>query len=82
MTSNLKDVFLAYIKIEMKKENFANARTVRNIVDKVKLEQANRLAENSNADVDCIKKIDLENAIKNNQIEKTKRKIGFCEEEC
>lgn len=81
MTSNLKNMFLTYIRNEMKKESFGNARTVRNFVDKIKIEQASRLAENQNDDVDCIKKIDLENAIKNNQTEKTKRRIGFCEME-
>ena len=81
MTSNLKNMFLTYIRNEMKKEGFGNARTVRNFVDKIKIEQASRLAENPNDDVDCIKKIDLENAIKNNQTEKTKRRIGFCEME-
>lgn len=77
MTSNLKNMFLTYIRNEMKKESFGNARTVRNFVDKIKIEQASRLAENPNDDVDCIKKIDLENAIKNNQTEIIKRVIGF-----
>ena len=40
MTSNLKNMFLTYIRNEMKKEGFGNARTVRNFVDKIKIEQA------------------------------------------
>ena len=82
ISSNIKKAFLEYITEEKKKDNFANARTVRNIVDKIKIEQSSRVAENPNEDVNYIKKIDFKTVIKNQQVEKVKLKIGFCKENC
>ncbi len=42
--------FLKYIKLRMKSAHFANARSVRNAIDRARLRQANRLF-NANADI-------------------------------
>ena len=46
-SSSAQEVFSEYIKRRMKLENFANARSVRNALDRTRLRQANRLLNSS-----------------------------------
>jgi len=78
LSNNLKPILLEYFKLEKQKENFSNARCVRNLFEKVKFEQAERVASNEDEDINLIKKCDIENVIiKIMPPEKIKRKIGF-----
>jgi probable Rubsico expression protein CbbX len=56
MTEDAKKALLEYTKRRMTMEHFANARSVRNALDRARLRQANRLFNSSSKSV---KKIDL-----------------------
>ena len=77
LSNNIKPFLLEFFKKEKQKENFSNARFVRNLFEKIKFEQADRVVINKE-DVNVIKKCDIENAIKKQtkKIEK-RRQIGF-----
>lgn len=78
ISSNLKQTLIDYFEKEKQKENFSNARCVRNLFEKVKFEQAERVAKNESENINLIKKSDIENVIiKITPPEVTKRKIGF-----
>ena len=72
---------ITFFKEEKKKTNFANGRCVRNLFERIKFEQSNRVAKNKDDDIDLIKKEDIKNAIniikEHNKEEKVKRPIGF-----
>lgn len=79
ISSNLKSLLIEYFSKEKVKDNFSNARCVRNLFEKIKFEQADRVARNSKEDIYLIKKCDIENVL--NKIEtipeKRKNRIGF-----
>lgn len=78
LSNNMKTILIEYFCKEKKKENFANARCVRNIFEKVKFEQADRIVLNKDENIDLIKKCDVEKVlIKLNKKEEQKIKIGF-----
>lgn len=83
LSSNLKSVMKKYFELEKQKPNFANGRCARNLFEKVKFEQANRVASNKNEEPNTIKKCDIEKAILKYEVPKlekltsSKRKIGF-----
>lgn len=78
LSSNLKNTLIELFEEERKKDNFANARVVRNIFEKVKFEQADRVINQKEKDVNLIKKIDIEKVSqKMEKPEVTKYKIGF-----
>jgi DNA polymerase III delta prime subunit len=59
-------------------ETFSNGRYVRNLYEKVKIEQANRVSLNENEDINLIKKCDIESGLESvKSIEVQKNKIGF-----
>ena len=68
-----------YFEKEHKKTNFANGRTVRNLFEKIKFEQAYRIADKTNENINLIKKCDIENVIEvlEKQADKPKNIIGF-----
>lgn len=72
-----KKTLIENFEAARKEERFANGRYVRNIFEKIKIEQANRVMEN-NENINLIKKCDVESALK---VMKTKEiqkmKIGF-----
>lgn len=81
-TEKCIDVLKNYISFvnlkERQKENFANARCVRNLFEKIKFEQADRVAKNEKDDLNLIKKCDIENVINRIEIKETEKfKIGF-----
>ena len=47
LTNEAKDVFLEYIKLRMEQPLFANARSVKNALDRARMRQANRIFESS-----------------------------------
>lgn len=78
ISSNIKQTLLEYFKTEKTNENFSNGRLVRNIFEKVKFEQAERVTQLQNEDIDLLKKIDVQKAInKNKDNIFLKRTIGF-----
>lgn len=78
LTSTIKSVLIEEIRKEKNKDNFANARAVRNIFEKVKFEQADRVAKSKKEDINLIKKVDVQNVIdKIGTKEVLKNKIGF-----
>ena len=80
ISNNLKETLMMYFKEEKKKYNFSNGRCVRNIFEKIKFEQSNRVIHEDSKNIDYIKKIDVVNAIQTVEREDTKeekRKIGF-----
>ena len=78
LSQNDKNILLNNFKIAKYKENFGNGRYVRNLFEKIKIEQANRIIKTNSKALNNIKKEDIENALKemNFKVEKY-RKIGF-----
>ena len=78
ISPNIKQTVLEYFKNEKKKENFGNAREVRNLFEKVKFEQASRICKNKEENINTIKKIDIENVVQKTEKPKQEKiKIGF-----
>ncbi|MCI8272940.1 MAG: AAA family ATPase [Clostridia bacterium] len=74
-----KDILINHFAIAKSKEAFGNGRYVRNIFEKVKFEQADRIIRTSSKSVNTINKTDIECALKSFTLDiKEKRKIGFC----
>ena len=79
LSSNLKDIIIKYFEDEKKKENFSNARCVRNLFEKVEFEQASRIVREKNLKNSKIIREDVIKAIekcKSNN-ETIKNRIGF-----
>lgn len=77
ISSNIKQMLINHFEIAKLEKNFANARYVRSIFEKVKIEQANRVVK-ENGNQSLIKKCDIEKIINKQRIEKMqKNKIGF-----
>ena len=72
-------ILIEYFKWEKQKENFSNGRCVRNLFEKIKFEQADRVANEKDADINLIKRCDIENVLQQVQAQNVdiKRKIGF-----
>ena len=47
LTDEARDVFLEYIKLRMQQPLFANARSIKNALDRARMRQANRIFESS-----------------------------------
>ena len=61
-----------------KEKYFGNGRYVRNLFEKIKFEQANRIIQTDSKAINSIIKTDIENAIKTITFkEEVIRKIGF-----
>lgn len=79
LSSNIKHELIKHFEIAKNAKNFSNARYVRSLFEKMKIEQANRVLINKEEDINTIKKCDIETVLKkmeplenNNKI-----KIGF-----
>ena len=78
LSNNCKEALLENFKKAKNEENFGNGRYVRNLFEKVKFEQANRVMQNNRKSINSIIKVDVENVISAlSYREKPKRKIGF-----
>lgn len=74
-----KEIVIDYLKneVKLKKENFGNGRLVRNLVEKIKFEQAVRIKEDENNDLYEIIPQDIKNVVDKIKTIENKRKIGF-----
>ena len=79
LSNNTKDILIDYFKKEKAKEHFANGRCVRNLFERVKFEQADRVVLDDKQDINLIKKCDIENTIQQLRLEQidNKKVIGF-----
>lgn len=78
LSNEVKKTMINFFKQEKLYENFSNGRCVRNIFEKIKFEQAERIVVANEQDVSLIKDVDLKNAIsKSSKSHKIKNKIGF-----
>ena len=59
-TKSAKNAFTEYINLRKEQPHFANARSIRNALDRVRLRQANRLFKENNGPVDAEKLSTLE----------------------
>ncbi|MGD7407529.1 hypothetical protein ACQCP7_25995, partial [Ralstonia pseudosolanacearum] len=79
LSDNCKDTLLNNFNIAKNEKNFGNGRYVRNLFEKVKFEQADRVIQSNSKAINSITNRDIESAINGIQHnEKEKRKIGFC----
>ncbi len=79
LSNNCMDILIDNFNKAKKEENFGNGRYVRNLFEKVKFEQADRIIQTKSKNKNLILKKDIENAIKMSHFkEKEVRKIGFC----
>lgn len=79
LSNNCKETLINNFKRAKNENNFGNGRYVRNLFEKVKFEQADRVIQSNSKAINTITKKDIENAI--NIIsynENERRKIGFC----
>ena len=78
IASNIKKYLVKYFETAKKNKNFSNARFVRNLFEKIKIEQANRVI-NEKGNGNLIKLEDVLKAIGNTKVkqDKVKQKIGF-----
>ncbi|MFL2802175.1 MAG: CbbX protein [Paracoccaceae bacterium] len=60
LTKDAKDAFIEYINLRKAQPHFANARSIRNALDRVRLRQANRLFKENNGPVNAEKLSTLE----------------------
>lgn len=80
ISNNVKPVLIEYFAKEKLKDNFSNGRCARNLFEKVKFEQANRVSKEEKANMDLIKKCDVENVVRylnSGDGLVVKNKIGF-----
>lgn len=75
----IKQLLLEHFKKAKNQENFGNGRYVRNIFDKLRFEQADRITSTKDADKDLITKDDLRKVLSRleEQQPEPKRMIGF-----
>ena len=79
LTNSCKEILIENFKKAKSKENFGNGRYVRNLFEKVKFEQADRIVQNNSKAINSILKGDIEKAINMMTVpnEKTVKRIGF-----
>lgn len=79
LDKKLKPLLIEHFKQAQKQDDFGNARYVRSMLEKIKMAQAQRVVEDTTADVDLIKVVDIATVIKylNEEKPKEKLQIGF-----
>ena len=79
LASNCEEVLLKNFEKARMQEDFGNGRYVRNVFEKTKFEQSNRVAKTNSKNLNTITSKDIINAINNMNANhgKTKRVIGF-----
>lgn len=79
LSENCEETLIKNFRQAKNEKNFGNGRYVRNLFEKVKFEQADRIVQTNSKSRNSIINRDIENAIKSNSFnEKEVRKIGFC----
>ncbi len=80
LSKNCKETLINNFTKAKKEENFGNGRYVRNLFEKVKFEQADRIIQTNSKSINSIIKNDIEKAIQTIIFkEKEVRRIGFYE---
>ena len=79
LASNCKDILIDNFKKAKNQENFGNGRYARNLFEKVKFEQADRIVQTNSKAINSIVKNDIEKAIDGMAVHEVKKlkKIGF-----
>lgn len=79
LENNIKPLLLKHFEQAKKQEDFGNARYVRTLLDKIKMDQAQRIVLDDSQDINLIKKCDIENVLAylDKQPKEEKRVIGF-----
>ena len=80
LSSNIKHILVEHFEEVSKQETFGNARYCRSLLEKVLMIQAQRVATDTTADTDLIKKCDILDTltqIQEQQPKMVKQKIGF-----
>ena len=78
VTDSCQEILLDNFRRIKKEENFGNGRYIRNLFEKIKFEQADRIIESNSKAINFINKADIEKAIQSISFKKPeKRKIGF-----
>lgn len=80
LDKNIENVLIPFFEKEIPKQDFSNARLVRNIFEKAKFIQATRVIDDEKVNKDLITKDDIESAIeqiKMQSINTEKTIIGF-----
>lgn len=78
MSNNCKELLLNNFRRAKNEKNFGNGRYVRNLFEKAKFEQADRVMQTKSKAINSLTTKDIENAIKQIDFgEKEVRKIGF-----
>ena len=74
-----KEIVTKYFEneVKLKKENFGNGRLVRNLVEKIKFEQAVRIKEKDSDDLYTIIPQDIKNVVDKIKTVENKKRIGF-----
>ena len=79
LSDNCKDTLVNNFNTAKNEKNFGNGRYVRNLFEKVKFEQANRVIQSKSKAINSITNKDIESAINIiSNSKKEKKKIGFC----
>lgn len=79
LDKNCKSIIMNYFKNEIKNadDSFGNGRLVRNLLEKLKMEQATRLVNTKSKDLDLITADDVTNVVNKIKTTATKKLIGF-----
>jgi len=79
ISSKIKDEFEEKLPLFIEKENFSNGRFIRNLYEKVKMEQATRVSKNKKENINLIRRCDVEQVLSKTKIPNERKiKIGFC----
>ena len=79
LSDNCKDILINNFNMAKDEKNFGNGRYVRNLFEKVKFEQADRVIQSNSKAINSITNKDIESAINAiSHSENERRKIGFC----
>jgi len=77
LARGVKSRLIQHFEKARKEENFSNARYVRSLFEKIKIEQANRVIENKESNEDIIQKVDIEKITSQRKQEIPQKVIGF-----
>ena len=80
LSSNVKQMLVEYFDVERTKDTFSNARLVRNLFEKIKIMQAQRVITDADADVNLLTIDDVKTTLEyltKQQITNQKHTIGF-----
>lgn len=79
LSRNCKQIVLDYFNTEINnsKDNFSNGRLVRNLTEKIKMEQANRIIKEKSNNLDLITTADVTAVVEKVKTKPSKNIIGF-----